>query len=126
MLFRKSMAPLKTKDGSMKNRLLNICILYMFFPLLLQAADTHSIYNLRCEQEENPLGIETGQPCFSWQIQTQQRNFEQSAWQILVADSPEKLQAGNGNIWDSGKTLSSASILVPFKGKELKAGQAYY
>ena len=27
---------------------------------------------------------------------------------------------------DSGKTLSSASILVPFKGKELKAGQTYY
>lgn len=45
------------------------------------------------KQEENPLGIETGQPCFSWQIQAQQRNFEQSAWQILVADSPEKLQA---------------------------------
>ena len=43
-----------------------------------------------------------------------------------MADSPEKLQAGNGNIWDSGKTLSSASILVPFKGKELKAGQTYY
>ena len=59
----------------MKNRLLNICILYMFFPLLLQAADTHSVYNLRCEQEENPLGIETGQPCFSWQIQTQQRKL---------------------------------------------------
>ena len=87
----------------MKNRLLNICILCMVFPFFLQAADTHSVYNLRCEQEENPLGIETGQPCFSWQIQAQQRNFEQSAWQILVADSPEKLQAGNGNIWDSGK-----------------------
>ena len=74
----------------MKNRLLNICILCMVFPFFLQAADTHSVYNLRCEQEENPLGIETGQPCFSWQIQAQQRNFEQSAWQILVADSPEK------------------------------------
>lgn len=73
----------------MKNRLLNICILCMVFPFFLQAADTHSVYNLRCEQEENPLGIETGQPCFSWQIQAQQRNFEQSAWQILVADSPE-------------------------------------
>ena len=71
----------------MKNRLLNICILCMVFPFFLQAADTHSVYNLRCEQEENPLGIETGQPCFSWQIQAQQRNFEQSAWQILVADS---------------------------------------
>ena len=50
----------------MKNRLLNICILCMVFPFFLQAADTHSVYNLRCEQEENPLGIETGQPCFSW------------------------------------------------------------
>ena len=53
----------------MKNRLLNICILCMVFPFFLQAADTHSVYNLRCEQEENPLGIETGQPCFSWQTQ---------------------------------------------------------
>ena len=44
----------------MKNRLLNICILCMVFPFFLQAADTHSVYNLRCEQEENPLGIETG------------------------------------------------------------------
>ena len=67
----------------MKNRLLNICILCMVFPFFLQAADTHSVYNLRCEQEENPLGIETGQPCFSWQIQAQQRNFEQSAWHQL-------------------------------------------
>ena len=94
----------------MKNRLLNICILCMVFPFFLQAADTHSVYNLRCEQEENPLGIETGQPCFSWQIQAQQRNFEQSAWQILVADSPEKLQAGNGNIWDAFFRLDPRSF----------------
>lgn len=110
----------------MKNNLFNICIICMLFPLILQAADTHSVYNLRCEQEENPLGIETLQPRFSWQIQAQQRNFEQSAWQILVADSPEKLQIDNGNIWNSGKNKSSASVLVPFKGKGLEAGQVYY
>lgn len=110
----------------MKNNLFNICIICMLFPLILQAADTHSVYNLRCEQEENPLGIETLQPRFSWLIQAQQRNFEQSAWQILVADSPEKLQIDNGNIWNSGKNKSSASVLVPFKGKGLEAGQVYY
>lgn len=114
------------KYSSMKNNLFNICIICMLFPFLLQAADTHSVYNLRCEQEENPLGIETLQPRFSWQIQAQQRNFEQSAWQILVADSPEKLQIDNGNIWNSGKNKSSASVLVPFKGKGLEAGQVYY
>lgn len=114
------------KYSSMKNNLFNICIICMLFPLILQAADTHSVYNLRCEQEENPLGIETLQPRFSWQIQAQQRNFEQSAWQILVADSPEKLQIDNGNIWNSGKNKSSASVLVPFKGKGLEAGQVYY
>lgn len=110
----------------MKNNLFNIYIICMLFPLILQAADTHSVYNLRCEQEENPLGIETLQPRFSWQIQAQQRNFEQSAWQILVADSPEKLQIDNGNIWNSGKNKSSASVLVPFKGKGLEAGRVYY
>lgn len=110
----------------MKNNLFNIYIICMLFPLILQAADAHSVYNLRCEQEENPLGIDTLQPRFSWQIQAQQRNFEQSAWQILVADSPEKLQIDNGNIWNSGKNKSSASVLIPFKGKGLEAGRAYY
>lgn len=110
----------------MKTKLFNLCILCIFFPALLAAVSTHSVYHLRCEQEENPLGIETLQPRFSWQIQAQQRNFEQSAWQILVADSPDKLETDNGNIWDSGKNQSSASMLIPFKGNKLKAGQAYY
>lgn len=110
----------------MKTKLFNLCILCIFFPALLAAVSTHSVYHLRCEQEENPLGIETLQPRFSWQIQAQQRNFEQSAWQILVADSPDKLETDNGNIWDSGKNQSSASVLIPFKGNKLKAGQAYY
>ena len=111
----------------MKTKLIRFCFLLSLLPVLLQAANVqHSVYNLRCEQEENPLGIETQQPRFSWQIQAEQRNFKQSAFHLLVADSPEKLQDDEGNIWDSGKTLSSASILVPFQGKALKAGKVYY
>jgi len=87
---------------------------------------THSVYNLFCEQEVNPVGITTLQPRFSWQTYAQEKNYEQSAWQILVSDSPEKLQSDNGNIWDSGKVSSSSSVFVPFQGKELKAGEKYY
>ena len=50
---------------------------------------THSVYNLFCEQEVNPVGITTLQPRFSWQTYAQEKNYEQSAWQILVSDSPE-------------------------------------
>ena len=52
----------------MKTKPFSICILFILFPVLLQAAGTHSVYNLRCEHEEEPLGIETPQPRFSWQI----------------------------------------------------------
>src|SRR5574344_508321 len=108
----------------MKSKVQYLIFLFLF-PLFLQAAN-HSVFNLRCEQEETPPGLETLQPRFSWQTNATERNFEQSAWQILVADSPEQLRNDQGDIWDSGKTVSSASVLVPFAGKELKAGAVYY
>jgi len=101
-------------------------IILFLVPLFLNAASSHTVFNLRCEQEETPVGLETLQPRFSWQTNATGRNFEQSAWQILVSDSPEQLQNNKGDIWDSGKVESSVSVLVPFAGKELKAGAVYY
>ncbi|MFA6876857.1 MAG: family 78 glycoside hydrolase catalytic domain, partial [Parabacteroides sp.] len=101
-------------------------IILFLVPLFLNAALSHTVFNLRCEQEETPVGLETLQPRFSWQTNATGRNFEQSAWQILVSDSPEQLQNNKGDIWDSGKVESSVSVLVPFAGKELKAGAVYY
>lgn len=100
-------------------------IILFLVPLFLNAALSHTVFNLRCEQEETPVGLETLQPSFSWQTNATGRNFEQSAWQILVSDSPEQLQNNKGDIWDSGKVESSVSVLVPFAGKELKAGAVY-
>ena len=110
----------------MKTRLQTLFSLLLFLPALLQAANTHTVYKLLCEQEENPIGVETNLPRFSWQTQAQERGFEQTAWQIVVADTPDKLQTDNGTVWDSGRTASDASVLVTFGGGELKAGQVYY
>ena len=54
-----------------------------------------TIKNLLCESVNTPLAIDTKQPRLSWQLQSQQRNIMQAAYQILVASSPEKL---NNNI----------------------------
>ena len=111
----------------MKNkRVIIISILWICAAASLAAQTTFSVYNLTCEHEENPLGLETVTPRFSWQINAQKRNFEQSAWQVLVADSEAELKADGGNIWDSGKQNTSLSVLNAFNGKTLESGKRYF
>ncbi len=102
--------------------------LFLFFLATMQlvAQTSFTVFNLTCEHEENPLGVDNLEPRFSWQINAQERGFEQSAWQLLVADSKEKIEADNGNIWNSGKNNSSNSVLLPFEGKRLEAGKRYF
>ena len=40
----------------------------MLFPMAMYGKADFSVFNLTCEQAKNPLGIETQQPRFSWQI----------------------------------------------------------
>ena len=86
----------------------------------------HRLYRLTCETEESPMGIENTHPCFSWQTHVLTRNYMQSAYRILVSDSPEKLAADQGNIWDSGKENNASSVLIPFEGSGLQAATTYY
>ena len=57
---------------------------------------------LRCEYLENPLGIDTAQPRFSWILESQERGQKQTAWQILAASSADELKRDHGDLWDSG------------------------
>lgn len=107
----------------------NCLILYfilLVLPFVAQAENSCTLHKLKCEQEENPLGIETFSPRFSWQILAKERNFGQTGWQILVADSPEKLESDKGNSWNSGQVKSASSVLVPFAGSKLEAGRTYF
>jgi alpha-L-rhamnosidase len=78
------------------------------FPLLVQ--------DMRCEYQDNPLGIDVVQPRLSWKLASEQRGVAQSAYQIQVTDTSDVL-------WETGKVLSHQSIHVPYGGSILHSGQ---
>lgn len=78
---------------------------------------------LTCEYLENPKGIDTPQPRLSWQLQSTERNMKQSAYQVIVSSSIEKLNSHVGDTWDSGKVSSGQSIHVQYSGPSLKSHQ---
>ncbi|MEP6747318.1 MAG: family 78 glycoside hydrolase catalytic domain [Bacteroidota bacterium] len=85
-----------------------------------------TVTNLKCEWLTNPLGIDVKIPRLSWQLQSTQKNIQQTGYTIIVASSAEKLKKNEGDTWNSGRVNSDASILVSYKGKELKSGKKYY
>src|SRR5256885_4028490 len=96
-----------------------VCVLSA---VLAQAASV----KLRCDYRENPLGIDDTAPHFSWQSDNTERNWRQSAYQILVASSAENLLAGNADVWDSGKQSSDESIGIAYSGPALQSRKRYY
>jgi len=78
---------------------------------------------LRCEYADNPIGVDTTQPRFSWILQSTQRNQMQSSYQVLVATAPGKLNKNIGDKWDSGKVVSESSVNIPYQGKNLTSGE---
>lgn len=84
------------------------------------------ISNLRCEFATNPLGIDTREPRFSWELHHSERGQAQTAHQIWVASTPEKLQAGEADLWNSGKTAASHLPLIDYAGKPLVSRQRAY
>lgn len=78
---------------------------------------------LRCEYQQNPLGIDRVQPRLSWAAKSNQRGLKQAAYQVLVASSLEELNQNRGDLWDSGKVQSDQSLNVPYRGKALRSRQ---
>jgi alpha-L-rhamnosidase len=66
-----------------------------------------------------PLAIDREATRFTWQSVDPGRGEAQSAYQILVAASPERLAAGTGDYWDSGKVDSDRSASVEYTGPAL-------
>ena len=81
---------------------------------------------LRCEYFKNPLGIDETHPRLSWQLQSagpEIRGQRQTAYQVLVATTPELLESGQGDYWDSGKVESDQSIHIAYAGTPLASEQ---
>lgn len=74
------------------------------------------VYDLLCEGQVNPLGIARQQPALQWKIRDSRRGAFQTAYRVLVTDSPEKLADDAGDLWDSGKVASDQSVGIPYGG----------
>jgi len=85
-----------------------------------------SVSNPRCEYRNNPIGVDSPRPRLSWVIQSGERGVSESAYQILVASSPELLDQNHGDLWDSGKVNSDASIQIEYAGSPLPSGQTCF
>ncbi|HVT92770.1 MAG TPA: family 78 glycoside hydrolase catalytic domain [Bryobacteraceae bacterium] len=81
---------------------------------------------LRTDYLENPLGLDSSTPRFSWQSDSDARNWRQNAYEILVASSAERLKAGTADVWDSGKQLSPESVGIPYAGPKLESRRRYF
>jgi len=82
-----------------------------------------SVAEPSCEYAEDPLGLDTEQPRFSWMLTSYQRGQVQTAYQILVASSEKNLQKDKGDKWDSGKQDSDQSVHVTYEGDALESSE---
>ena len=85
-----------------------------------------AVHGLSCESDESPIGIEAARPCFSWKILAEGRGQFQSAYQILAASSPKRLECLDADLWDSGKVASDQSVQIPYAGTALQSRQRCY
>ncbi|MCF7674446.1 MAG: glycoside hydrolase family 78 protein [Akkermansiaceae bacterium] len=94
----------------------------------IPAAAASDLTNLRCEYRDNPLGTDAAKPRLSWVMEERSqrsavRGRKQTAYQVLVASTPELLAKDQGDLWDSKKVASDQSIQVEYAGKPLESRQ---
>lgn len=94
--------------------------------LLALVASAHAApVHLRTNALVNPLGIDSPQPTFSWQIDAKTPNWMQSTYEILVATDAQNLRPGKADAWDSGRVKSSESLDVTYTGAPIHSLQRY-
>ncbi|WP_339830617.1 glycoside hydrolase family 78 protein [Paenibacillus sp. FSL R7-0272] len=74
--------------------------------------------DFRIEYMQNPMGLDTINPRFSWKLGSTEQDVMQSAYRIIVT---QDLQ----NIWDSGKRDEDNSVLVEYAGPRLESSTMY-
>lgn len=77
--------------------------------------------HLLCDRSSNPSGLDNASPRLSWNINTDERNWKQSAYQVMVASDSITLANGVADLWNSGKVHSDRIINIAYKGASLRS-----
>lgn len=109
----------------MKRIAFKICLLaFLVTPIL--ARSTIAVDIALCNNRVNPVGIDPSWVFFSWQMQSDQSDVMQSAYQLAISSSVEKLRADDFDIYSTEMVTSNQSIQVPYQGPQLQTAKTYY
>lgn len=78
---------------------------------------------LRCENLPQPSCVDSPSPRLSWRTEASGSNWTQSAYRVIVSSSPEGLQSGVGDLWDTGRVESPESIGIVYQGRPLTSNE---
>lgn len=81
--------------------------------------------SLKVNNLDTPLGIDTT-PLFCWTNRSKMNGRLQTAYQIIVASTPELAASHTGDLWDTGKTESDVSFDITYAGEPLTSRADYY
>ena len=109
----------------MKNQLVLFLIFFSISTILQAQTGQTSVNDLRCEYMQNPLGVDSPNPRFSWKLEDNTPGTSQKAYQIFVSTDSAKVANSIGGSWDSGR-IFSGSILTQYNGEELKPFTKYF
>ncbi len=84
------------------------------------------LHQLVTEYKTNPIGIDVQKPRLGWQVNSDEENVLQTAYEIRVAESNENLKDGKKLLWSTNKVESDRSLDVVYEGPELKSMQRVY
>jgi alpha-L-rhamnosidase len=82
-------------------------------------------HGLTVERLSDPCGVDAPSPRLGWKMGVPEgaRDIRQSAYRVLVASSPERLAADDGDLWDSGKVDGAQTFDVAYAGRPLASTQ---
>lgn len=81
--------------------------------------------DLVCEYLANPLGLGEREPRLSWRLDDPRPGARQTAYRLVAASSPAKLDK-RPDLWDSGRVAGSQTLDVVYAGKPLRSRQAVW
>jgi alpha-L-rhamnosidase len=103
-----------------------------FFLLMIQhilvstAAVPGKPFMLRTANHTEGMGVDGTNLQFAWYLDDTDRGEFQTAYRILIASTPDNLEANMGDVWDSGKVHSSHQYGIKYRGAELRSNSKYF
>lgn len=84
------------------------------------------IYETKCENIVNPLGIQNITPSISWKIKSDKRDVYQLKYKIIASTTIETLNEKEADLWNSGWVESPQTLNIKYDGDVLSSGNYVY